>query len=262
MCKVKCTRECTRRRWTGHNRCTTGHTQSAHECRHFPSCLAASGARRFAAAGCTESANTFTTKREAKDWASGVLEHQAHVTSPSSGSRRSQGAPPLADLIEKYQRDATLKVPGQDEGRDAGNVQARSLGKVKLSRRLNAAALRDFYDRRFGCRRWRRDDRGRPVDGVGRAEVGPPRPPAGPPEQLSAGCTREPATPGLENARQGTGARAHRRGARAPVRALEQRAPADPDAPAVPFRARRRHAPGGNHPPSDRGHRHNGRRLW
>jgi integrase len=88
-------------------------------------------------------AATFTTKREANDWA-GQIEVQAHHIKASGFAPPPKNAT-LADLIDKYEEDAA-KLPGKTKTATLAMLR-RELGKVKLSS-LSAIVLRDFIDRR------------------------------------------------------------------------------------------------------------------
>lgn len=88
-------------------------------------------------------AATFTTKREAKDWAAAV-ESQVHHIAAGGFAPVPKGAT-LADLIDKY-----TEQPGYRAGKTKDATLAmlkRDIGKVKLAA-LNAVVLRDFIDRR------------------------------------------------------------------------------------------------------------------
>jgi integrase len=89
-------------------------------------------------------AATFTTKREAREWATQVEAQATHMV--SSGFAPPPKAATVADLIDKY---------NEAQRRDAGATKAatlarlrRQLGTVRLSA-LSAAVLRDFIDRRL-----------------------------------------------------------------------------------------------------------------
>jgi len=88
-------------------------------------------------------AATFPTKRDAKDWASGIESQAAHIA--AGGFAPVPKGATLADLIDKY---------GETHAKEAGKTKAathamlkRELGKVRLSS-LSAVVLRDFIDRR------------------------------------------------------------------------------------------------------------------
>lgn len=88
-------------------------------------------------------AATFETKREAKDWASGV-ESQANHIAASGFAPVPKGAT-VADLIEKY-TETLAKGYGKTKTATLAMLH-RELGKVKLAH-LNNLVLRDFIDRR------------------------------------------------------------------------------------------------------------------
>jgi len=88
-------------------------------------------------------AATFTSKREAKDWAAAV-ETQVHHIAAGGFAPVPKGAT-LADLLDKY-----TEQPGFRAGKTKDATLAmlrRDLGHVKLAA-LNAVVLRDFIDRR------------------------------------------------------------------------------------------------------------------
>lgn len=88
-------------------------------------------------------AATFPSKREAKDWASGI-ESQAHHIAAGGFAPVPKGAT-VADLIEKYQ-ETVAKLPCKTKAATLKMLSDR-LGKVRLAA-LNAVTLRDFIDRR------------------------------------------------------------------------------------------------------------------
>lgn len=98
MCTLLCTRGAHGGFNHGHNKCTTGHTQGAHEWRHSPIYRAASGGRKVRRAGLYRNA-TFGKKREAEAWAAGV-ETQAHHVAASGFAPIPKGAT-VEMLIEK-----------------------------------------------------------------------------------------------------------------------------------------------------------------
>lgn len=88
-------------------------------------------------------AGTFTTKREARDWATGIESQAKHLAAG--------GAAPIApgftveDLIDQYRKEFATK-----QGRTKANtlnMLVRELGKIKLAK-LNAVHLADFVNRR------------------------------------------------------------------------------------------------------------------
>ena len=89
-------------------------------------------------------AATFTTKREAKDWAAGI-ESQAHHIAAGGFAPVPKGST-LADLIDKY-TETVAKLPGKTKGATLAMLKVR-LGKVRLAS-LNAVTLRDFIDERM-----------------------------------------------------------------------------------------------------------------
>ncbi len=89
-------------------------------------------------------AATFTTKREAKDWAAGI-ESQAHHIAAGGFAPVPKGAT-LGDLIDKY-IETVAKRPGRTKGLTLAMLKKR-LGKVRLAS-LNAVTLRDFIDARL-----------------------------------------------------------------------------------------------------------------
>ena len=86
---------------------------------------------------------TFTTKREAKDWAAAVETQADHI------ARGGYAPPPkgatLGDLIDKYRETVAQRAGKTKEATLL--MLGRELGKVKLLN-LNAVVLRDFIDRR------------------------------------------------------------------------------------------------------------------
>ncbi len=88
-------------------------------------------------------AATFTSKREARDWATGI-EAQANHIAASGYAPIPKGAT-VADLIDKYSENIT-KTQGRTKEATLAMLR-REIGKVKLSN-LNAVVLRDFVDRR------------------------------------------------------------------------------------------------------------------
>lgn len=89
-------------------------------------------------------AATFSTKREARDWAAGV-EAQAHQIAAGGFAPVPKGAT-LKDLIDKYQ-ETVARVPGKTKAATLAMLKDR-LGKVRLAA-LNAVTLRDFIDQRI-----------------------------------------------------------------------------------------------------------------
>ena len=87
--------------------------------------------------------NTFDTKREAKDWSTGMESKANHVSS-SGFSPIPKGAT-VQDLIEKYS-ETVKKTSGRTKAATLEMLK-RQIGKVQLTN-LNALVLRDFIDRR------------------------------------------------------------------------------------------------------------------
>lgn len=96
-------------------------------------------------------AATFASKREARDWATGI-EAQANHIAASGYTPIPKGAT-VADLIDRYV-ETTGRVKVGDRIKHMGKTKAltmnmlkREIGKVKLAS-LNAIVLSDFIDRR------------------------------------------------------------------------------------------------------------------
>ena len=86
---------------------------------------------------------TFPTKREARDWATGIESQATHIA--ASGYAPIPKSASIGDLIDKY-RESQVKAHGRTK--DATLVMLRrELGATSLSN-LNALVLRDFIDRR------------------------------------------------------------------------------------------------------------------
>lgn len=86
---------------------------------------------------------TFTTKREAKDWAMAVESQRDNVT--PAGYLPAPKAGTLGDLIDKY-----VETQGREPGKNKAatlKMLKRELGGVKLAA-LDAVVLRDFIDMR------------------------------------------------------------------------------------------------------------------
>jgi integrase len=88
-------------------------------------------------------AATFSSKREARDWAVAIEAQANHIA--AGGFAPVPKAATVRDLIDKYR---------EEHGREAGKTKAatlemlaRELGNVRLAG-LNAVVLRDFIDRR------------------------------------------------------------------------------------------------------------------
>lgn len=88
-------------------------------------------------------AATFTTKREAKDWATAIEAQASHIV--AGGFAPVPKGATLDDLIDKYV-DTGSKLAGRTKEATLAMLK-RELGSVKLSG-LNAVLLRDFIDRR------------------------------------------------------------------------------------------------------------------
>lgn len=88
-------------------------------------------------------AATFTTKREARDWAT-VIEAQANHIAAGGFAPVPRDAT-VADLIDKY-RETHGREPGKTKAATL-DMLVREMGKVRLAM-LNAVVLRDFIDRR------------------------------------------------------------------------------------------------------------------
>ncbi len=88
-------------------------------------------------------AASFSSKREARDWASGIESQAAHIA--VNGFAPVPKGATLGDLIEKYQ-ETQAKEPGRTKAATLEMLK-RELGKVRLST-LSAVVLRDFIDRR------------------------------------------------------------------------------------------------------------------
>lgn len=88
-------------------------------------------------------AATFTTKREARDWATTIEAQANHVA--AGGFAPVPKASTVKDLIEAYQKEVT-KAQGKTKASTLEMLK-RTIGAVKLSG-LNSVVLRDFIDRR------------------------------------------------------------------------------------------------------------------
>lgn len=88
-------------------------------------------------------AATFPSKREAKDWATGVEAQARHVA--ASGYAPVPKAATLADLIEKY-TETHVKAAGRTKAATLEMLKLK-MGGVKLHA-LNALVLRNFVDDR------------------------------------------------------------------------------------------------------------------
>ena len=133
--------KCTRGILLGNSRGTIGHKKSARVATfsQLPSGKWRAQVRR---AGLYRAA-TFTSKREARDWATGI-ESQANHIAASGYAPIPKGAT-VADLFDKYS-ETNAKSPGRTKAATLAMLK-RDIGKVKLPS-LNAVVLRDFVDRR------------------------------------------------------------------------------------------------------------------
>lgn len=89
-------------------------------------------------------AATFTTKAQARDWATQIEAQAAHVA--SSGFAPVPKGATLADLIDKYIEDIGDTTFGKTKAATLAMLR-RELGRVRLTA-LSAVVLRDFIDRR------------------------------------------------------------------------------------------------------------------
>lgn len=89
-------------------------------------------------------AASFRTKREAKDWASGIESQADHIT--AGGFTPVPRGSTVADLIDKY-TETVAKVPGRTKAATLAMLR-REIGKTPLAS-LSAVTLRDFIDRRM-----------------------------------------------------------------------------------------------------------------
>jgi integrase len=85
---------------------------------------------------------TFATKREARDWATGIEAQANHIA--AGGFAPVPQSATLSDLIDTYVK--MTPAGGLSKQATLAMIK-RDLGKVKL-RNLNAVVLRDFIDRR------------------------------------------------------------------------------------------------------------------
>jgi integrase len=88
-------------------------------------------------------AATFLTKREAREWATGIEAQANHIA--AGGYAPVPKSSTVADLIDKY-TETLLKTPGRTKATVLVMLK-REIGKVKLTN-LNPVTLRDFIDRR------------------------------------------------------------------------------------------------------------------
>lgn len=88
-------------------------------------------------------AGTFTTKREAREWATAIEAQANHIA--AGGFAPVPKGSTLGDLIDKYRE--TMAEPGKTKAATLEMLK-RELGRVKLSS-LSAVVVRDFIDRRI-----------------------------------------------------------------------------------------------------------------
>ena len=88
-------------------------------------------------------AATFATKREARDWATGIEAQATHIA--AGGFAPIPKGATTADLIDKY-LETTAKHHGRTKEATLAMLR-REIGSVKLTN-LNSVVLRDFIDRR------------------------------------------------------------------------------------------------------------------
>lgn len=88
-------------------------------------------------------AATFPSKREARDWATGIEAQANHIV--AGGFAPAPKGATVGDLIDKYQ-ETLAREPGKTKAATLAMLK-RELGKVKLSA-LSAVVMRDFIDRR------------------------------------------------------------------------------------------------------------------
>lgn len=86
---------------------------------------------------------TFATKREARDWATGIEAQANHIA--AGGFAPVPKTATVSDLIDKY-TETFSKTPGHTKAATLAMLK-REIGRVKLGS-LNAVVLRDFIDRR------------------------------------------------------------------------------------------------------------------
>lgn len=86
---------------------------------------------------------TFATKREARDWATGIEAQANHIA--AGGFAPVPKTATVSDLIDKY-TETFSKTPGHTKAATLAMLK-REIGKVRLGS-LNAVVLRDFIDRR------------------------------------------------------------------------------------------------------------------
>ena len=89
-------------------------------------------------------AATFTKKREARDWASGIEAQTEHIA--AGGFAPVPKGATIGDLIEKYV-ETHAKQPGKTKAATLAML-TRRIGKKSLAT-LNAVLLRDFVDQRM-----------------------------------------------------------------------------------------------------------------
>jgi integrase len=89
-------------------------------------------------------AATFPSKREARNWASGLEAQATHLA--AGGYAPLPKTATITDLIEKYQ-ETVARLPGRTKGATLEMLK-RELGQIRLNN-LNAGTLRDFIDKRM-----------------------------------------------------------------------------------------------------------------
>jgi integrase len=87
---------------------------------------------------------TFATKREARDWASGIESQASHFA--AGGYAPVPKGSTVGDLIDKY-TETVAKLPGKTKAATLALLK-REIGKAPLAS-LSAVVLRDFIDRRL-----------------------------------------------------------------------------------------------------------------
>lgn len=90
-------------------------------------------------------AGTFTTKREAREWATAIEAQANHIA--AGGFAPVPKGVTFGDLIDKYRE--TMATPGKTKAATLEMLR-RELGPVKLAA-LSAVLIRDFIDRRISA---------------------------------------------------------------------------------------------------------------